>query len=126
MEIKCKLLLSSVLDPAWSNVTVSCNKNDISIVHPQPIFEGKKVKQQNFHVVKTSTSTVLLQNITGIIKDDEAKSIRIDTKSNFFSTVGYYFILFDNFDQYQLFVHYLVEKSLQHKSMEIANRTGRE
>jgi hypothetical protein len=115
----------------YSRNAVHLNDEDKSIIletnlGEYGIFEGKKVKQQNFHVVKTSTSTVLLQNITGIIKDDEAKSIRIDTKSNFFSTVGYYFIQFDNFDQYQLFVHYLVEKSLQYKSMEIANRTGRE
>jgi len=91
MEIRCKLLTTSVLDPVWSNVTLKLNKNDVQIFHDQPVFEGKKTKMQTIEkVVKTSTSVIQLANIVAVIQDPDTSTIRIDTKSNYFGTLGFY------------------------------------
>jgi hypothetical protein len=126
METKCKLLLSSVLDPIWTDVSLVCNKTDITIKHKQPVFEGKKSKYSSQNIeklVQTSSSVIPYHNISGVIKDHDAKTIRIDSKSNFFSTLGYYYLQFDYDETFNITLDFLTEKSNQLKSFEISHRT---
>jgi hypothetical protein len=122
LEIKCKLLITSVLNEIWEDVICKLSKNEIIIFYCNSYFKpfdnrarlGNSSKQI-LHNKLEKTSILPIINIITIIKDPDNLSIRIDSRS---INQGYYQIKFDRLD-YLTFLSYLE----QFKNIEFQYRT---
>jgi hypothetical protein len=116
LEIKCKLLITSVLNEIWEDVICKLSKNEIIIFYCNSYFKpfDNRIKQI-LHNKLEKTSILPIINIITIIKDPDTLSIRIDSRS---INQGYYQIKFDRLD-YLTFLSYLE----QFKNIEFQYKT---
>jgi hypothetical protein len=130
-SLNASLLITSLIDEHWTNITLICNKINgikITIDNSFPIFNfsnsnSKHKSSPSKHITLT---TIPFSNINTFILDPDNFTIRIHTKSSSNTlTDGYYLIKFNERNQidYNTFIQFITDIKSSFKHIKIEYRT---
>ena len=130
--MKAQLLITSLLDERWTDVDLEIDRNEIEVYRYGGDFVVKneshrlqnRNKNRNIHNPneRTKLHTINGNNITGIVKDSDNQTLRIDCKTNINNIAGYYLIKLMKLENYYELIKYL-ELSNSFRNIIWSNRT---